>query len=153
VRLRWLLGVVLSSAAVAAWAQVEVRDAWVRATVPAQKASGAFMQLTAERDTRLVQVRTPVAGVAEVHEMVMVDNVMRMRAVDVLELPAGKPVQLSPGGYHLMLMDLKQQLKDGDQVPFTLVFEDKDKRRQELAITVPVRPIGAAGGHRGAMKH
>jgi copper(I)-binding protein len=137
-----------------AFAQVQVADPWVRGTVAQQKATGAFMKLTAADGSRLVEVRTPAAGVAEIHEMAMVDNVMRMRAVPGIELPAGKSVELRPGGYHLMLMDLKQQLKPGDTVPITLVFEDKDRKRQTVEVSAPVRPLnepaqkgGHAGGH------
>ena len=93
-------------------AQVKVGDPWVRATVPQQKATGAFMSLTAEKGTRLVEAKSPVAGVVEIHEMAMENNVMKMRAVPGLDLPAGKPVELKPGGYHVMLMDLKGRKKD-----------------------------------------
>jgi copper(I)-binding protein len=133
-----------------AWAQVEVKEPWVRATVAQQKATGAFMRLTAAQDARLVAVRSPVAGVAEIHEMALVDNVMRMRAVAAVDLPAGRTVELKPGGYHVMLMDLKQQVKTGETVPLTLVFESRDGKRQEVQVDAPVRPL--AGGH-GAIKH
>jgi copper(I)-binding protein len=137
-----------------AFAQVQVADPWVRGTVAQQKATGAFMKLTAADGSRLVEAKSPVAAVVEIHEMTMVDNVMKMRAVPGVELPAGKAVELKPGGYHVMLMDLKQQLKSGDTVPITLVFEDKDKKRQSVEVSAPVRPLnepaqkgGHAGGH------
>lgn len=130
-------------------AQVAVADPWVRATVPQQKATGAFMNLTAAKGARLVEARSPVAGVVEIHEMKMENNVMRMRAISGLDLPAGKPVALAPSGYHVMLMNLKQQLKEGDTVAITLVVEDKDSRRETIEIKAPVRPLasGAAKGH------
>ena len=78
--------------AAAAHAQVTVKDAWVRATVPQQKATGAFMQLTAAQDAKLVAGSSPVAGVVEIHEMAMDNNVMKMRAIPGLDLPAGKPI-------------------------------------------------------------
>ena len=127
-----------------AWSQTTVTDAWVRGTVAQQKASGAFMQITSKQGGKLVEVRSPVAGVAEVHEMAMDGNMMRMRAVPSLELPAGQAVQLAPGGYHVMLMDLKATLKAGDSVPLTLVIEGKDGKRETLELKVPVRPLGAA---------
>ena len=108
----------------AAQAQVTVKDAWVRATVPQQKATGAFMQLQSAQDAKLLSAQSPVAGVVEVHEMAMDGGVMKMRAVPSLALPAGKAVDLKPGGYHVMLMDLKAQVKDGDTVPVTLVVEE-----------------------------
>ena len=131
-----------------ALAQVTVKDAWVRATVPAQKATGAFMQLQATQATRLVAARSPVAGVVEIHEMTMVDNVMKMRAVPGLDLPAGKAVELKPGGYHVMLMDLKGQVKEGQSVPLTLVVEGSDKKRQSVEVKAQVRALNQAGpGH------
>ncbi|MDB5966736.1 MAG: hypothetical protein JWQ72_3236, partial [Polaromonas sp.] len=103
---------------------VQVSGAWVRATVPGQKGSGAFMNITAKEATRLVGVSSPVAGVAEVHEMKMDGDVMKMRPVASLDLPAGKTVALQSGGYHVMLMDLKQTLARDSQVPLTLKFRN-----------------------------
>jgi len=138
-----------------AWAQdlVRVEDAWARGTVAQQKASGAFMRLTPSENARLVAVSSPVAGVAEVHEMAMDQGVMRMRAVPGLDLPAGRATELKPGGYHVMLMDLRQALKAGETVPLTLVFENAARQRVTQTIAVPVRALGAAapapaGGHR-----
>ncbi|MHA7598308.1 copper chaperone PCu(A)C [Alicycliphilus sp. T452] len=127
-----------------AHAQVGVQDAWVRATVPQQKATGAFMRLTAAQDMRLVGASSPVAGVTEVHEMKLVDNVMKMRAIPALDLPAGQAVELKPGGYHIMLLDLKQPVVQGGTVPLTLVFEGKDGQRQTQELQAPVRALGAA---------
>lgn len=127
-----------------AQAQVAVTAPWVRATVPQQKATGAFMQLSSPADVKLVSVSSPVAGVAEVHEMAMDGNVMRMRPVTALPLAAGKVVELKPGGFHLMLMDLKAQVKDGDTVPLTLVFEGADKKRTTVEVKAPARGGAAA---------
>ncbi|TAK86255.1 MAG: copper chaperone PCu(A)C [Aquabacterium sp.] len=136
------LSLLLSAMALAApaWAQVSVDDAWARATVPQQKSSGAYLRITAARAAALVEVRTPVAGSAEIHEMSMVGDVMRMRAIDRLPLPAGRAVALEPGGYHVMLLDLKRQLKAGEVVPLTLVIEDQDKKRQSVEVQASVRP-------------
>lgn len=136
--------VLLAAIACNAWAQVDVKDAWARATVPQQKATGAFMQITAAQTTRLVEIKTPVAGVAEIHEMSMKDNLMQMRPVKALDLPAGKTVELKPGGYHVMLLDLKQPIKDGDDVPLTLVLEGADGKRTTLDIKAKAR--GMQGG-------
>jgi periplasmic copper chaperone A len=92
---------------------ITVSNGWVRATVAGQKGSGAFMKITVKEGTRLTSVSSPVAGVAEVHEMKMEGDVMKMRAVPMLDIPAGGTVELKPGGYHLMLMDLKQALPVG----------------------------------------
>lgn len=140
----------------AAWSQVTVKDAWVRATVAQQKATGAFMQLQSAQDAKLVSAQSPVAGVVEVHEMAMDGGVMKMRAVPSLALPAGKAVELKPGGYHVMLMDLKGQVKDGDTVPVTLMVEAKDGKRQSVEVQATARGMspqpGMQQGH-GAHKH
>lgn len=131
-------------------AQVTVGDPWVRATVPQQKATGAFMSITAAKGARLVDAKSPVAGVVEIHEMAMENNIMKMRAIPGLELPAGKAVELKPGGYHVMLMDLKEQMKEGQSVPITLVVEDKDKKRETVEVKAIVRPL-TSGGKRSHM--
>ncbi len=126
----------------AAAAQTRVSDAWVRATVAQQLGTGAFMRITSAQGGRLVAVQSPVARIAEVHEMVMQGDVMAMRAIESLELPAGKAVVLKPGGHHLMLMGLNQQLKPGETVPLTLVVEGKDGKRETLEVKAAVRPLG-----------
>lgn len=152
----WAALSLAAPAALAQTAPVQVSDPWVRATVPQQKATGAFMTLQAPAGSRLVEARSPVAAVVEIHEMAMQGDVMRMRAVPGLDLPAGKAVALKPGGYHVMLIDLKQALKAGDTVPLTLVFEGADKQRVTQAVSAPVRALNAAapapahdhGGHK-----
>ena len=135
-------------------AQVTVKDPWVRATVPAMKATGAFMQITSAQDARLVEVKSPAAGIIEIHEMAMEKDVMKMRALpNGLELPAGKAVELKPGGYHVMLMDLKQQMKEGDTVPVTLVVEGRDKKRSTIEIKAPVKALAATGKAEAEHKH
>jgi hypothetical protein len=148
---RLLIASILSTAASAAFAQVTVKDPWVRATVPQQKATGAFMHLRSPRDARLVEARSPVAGVVELHEMAMEKEVMKMRAVPGIDIAAGKGAELKPGGYHVMLMELKGQVKEGDMVPITLVVEYKDKKRQTIEIQAPARPLKTPADH-GDMK-
>jgi hypothetical protein len=134
----------LALAAQSALAQTTVKDAWVRGTVAQQKSTGAFMQVTSAQGGKLVSAQSPVAGVVEIHEMAMEGNVMKMRAVPGLDLPAGKPVELKPGSYHVMLMELKQQLKEGDTVPVTLVVEGKDGKRENIEVKAPVKALAAA---------
>ena len=128
-----------------ALAQTEVRNAWVRGTVAQQKSTGAYLQIQSAQGGRLVAVQSPLAGVAEIHEMLMDGNVMRMRAVAGIELPAGQAVELKPGGYHVMLMELKQPLKVGDTVPLSLVVEGKGGQRETLQLQVPVQLPAAPG--------
>ena len=127
---------------------VEVSNAWVRSTVQGQKGTGAFMNITAKDGAKLVGVSSPVAGVAEVHEMKMEGDIMKMRALPVLDLPAGQTVQFKPGGYHLMLMDLKQPLSKGSTVPLTLRLQDAQGIETRLEVSVPVNtapPAAMAG--------
>jgi len=143
-----LAALALSLASPLSFAQTTVADAWVRGTVAQQKATGAFMKILSAQGGRLVAVSTPVAGIAEVHEMAMDGDVMKMRAVPVLALPAGQSVELRPGGYHVMLMDLKRTLKDGESVPLQLVFEGQDGRRETIDLAVPVKGPGAPVEHK-----
>lgn len=127
--------------AASAAAQVTVREPWIRATVPAAQATGAFMELVSKQDARLVEVRSPAAGIIEIHQMSMQGDRMMMSAVESLDLPAGKPVALASGGYHIMMMDLKRQMKAGETVPMTLVIEQKGKKRETVEVQVPVKPL------------
>ena len=135
---RFALAAAALLVALPAAAQVTVTDPWIRGTVQGQMATGAFMKLQSAKDARLVEAASPVAGVVEIHEMTMQNNVMRMRAVQALSLPAGRAVELKPGGYHVMLMDLKQQMKEGEVVPVTLVVETAG-RREAIEVRAPVR--------------
>jgi copper(I)-binding protein len=133
----------LWAAGSAAQVPPEVSGAWVRGTVPGQHATGAYMSITSADDVALVGAETPVAQSAEVHQMSMTGNVMNMRPVARLAVPAGGRVDLKPGGYHLMLMGLKAPLKTGDRVPLKLFFESKDRQRREIAVQAEVRGIAA----------
>ena len=144
-RFKTLVGAVLAPLlAGAAFAQaaspdVRVDGAWARASVQGQTGTGAFMALTAKEDLKLVTVTSPAAGVSEVHEMKVEGDIMRMRAIAALDLPAGKTVELKPGGYHLMLMDLKAPLTKDSAVPLTLVFRNGNGVESRLELTLPVR--------------
>jgi len=123
----------------------------VRGTVPKQQASGAFMQLSANKDTRLIAAQSPVAHVVEIHEMLMDNNIMKMRQIPGLDIVPGRVLELKPGGFHIMLIELKQQLKGGDVVPITLIFEDTQTKKQ---FTQEVQaPVTALGGGNMPMKH
>jgi len=152
-----ILGLLAIGAAASAQTTVKVEDAWVRGTVAAQKATGAFMRITPSANARLVAAESPVAGVTEIHEMTMDKDVMKMRAIPGLDLAAGRVTELKPGGYHVMLMDLKQPVQAGQTVPITLVFEDSAKQRFSQTVQAPVQALGATGmpaGHGGhGMKH
>ncbi len=148
-----LIVAALLSAAAVSHAQTTVTEPWVRSTVAGQKATGAFLQIASAGGGKLVSVSSPVAGLVEIHEMSMDGNVMKMRALpNGLELPAGKPVALKPGGFHVMLLELKQPLKAGDIVPLSLVVEGSDKKRETVDVKATVRgPQTAPAG--GEHKH
>ena len=143
-----LLAALLAGNAMAQTAAVKVEGAWARASVPGQMGTGAFMKLTAKDGAKLVGASSPVAGVTEVHEMKMEGDVMKMRAVPAIDLPAGKAVELKPGGYHVMLLDLKAPLAKDTVVPLTLTFKDAKGVESKLELKVPV--AARAPGNPGA---
>ncbi|QXH44141.1 copper chaperone PCu(A)C [Pseudomonas xanthosomatis] len=150
---RTLAALGLLGLALPAMAQTVVSDAWVRASVPHQQSTGAFMTITSSSDSKLVGVASPVAKTVQVHEMTMNGDVMGMREVKAVELPAGKPVKLDPNGYHVMLMGLNQQVKEGEQVPLTLTIEDAKGGKETLQVQAQVRPLTEAAGHDHAHMH
>jgi len=128
-------------------AQVTVTEPWARSTVKEQKASGMFMTLTSKDDAKLVGATSPAARIVEMHEMSMANNIMQMREVKAVALPAGKPVQFRPGGYHVMLIDLVRPLEPGQKIPVKLLIEGKDGKRTTVEAEAVVRPHGAAAAH------
>lgn len=130
---------------------VEISQPWVRATVAGQKATGAFMRITAKEAVTLVGASSPVASVTEVHEMAMDGGVMKMRAIAGLPIAAQQTVELKPGGYHVMLMDLKQPVVKDSQVPITLLFKDGKGVQSRVELTAPAQAL--MGGGKGHMQH
>jgi len=124
-------------------AQTVVDDAWVRATVAGQSSTGAFMHITSSTDSKLVDVKSPVAKTVEIHESTMKNDVMSMQAVSSVALPAGKTIKINPEGFHVMLMDLVGQVKDGDQVPLTLVIEDAQGAKQSIEVNAQARALNS----------
>ena len=132
----------------AALAQTQVTEAWVRDTVAQQKATGLFAQIKSTQGGRLVSASSPIAAVVEIHEMSMDGSMMKMRAIPGLDLPAGKTVELKPGSFHIMLMDLKKPVAAGETVPVTLVVEGADKKRETIEVQAAVKAMGMPqGGH------
>lgn len=148
-----LTAALVGGSAMAQTAPVQVDGAWARASVQGQKGTGAFMRLTAKDGARLVRAESPAAGITEVHEMKMEGDIMKMRAVPTLDLPAGKTVELKPGGYHVMLMDLKAPLMKDTSVPITLVFQDAKGAESKLNLSVPVGITAPAGASAAGMAH
>ena len=143
---RLLISALLMAVATVAQAQapqITVTQPWVRATVAQQKSTGAFVTLSAAADSQLVEVRSSIAEMVEIHEMAMDGDTMKMRAVTAVALPAGRQVQLKPGSFHVMLMGLKRPLLAGQTVPLTLVFESANRARQSVEVLAEVRPLGS----------
>jgi len=126
---------------------ISVGNAWVRATAPGQKTAGAYMELTSGADVALMAVESPVAGKAELHSMSMDAGVMRMRPVQKIDLPAKKMVKLMPGGLHVMLIDIKQPLKEGDRVPLTLTIRGSGDTQSTMKVEAEVRAMDGAAMH------
>ena len=153
--LKQLITALCLLAAASAQAQVDVADAWARATGKGQQATGVFMNLTAKKATRLVGVKSELTPVAQVHEMKMDKDVMKMQAVTALDLPAGQTVSLKPGSYHVMLMDLKAPVAEGSHVVVTLMFEDAAgvKTQQDVHAVAKKAPMGGADKHKSGENH
>jgi len=128
-------------AALPAAAQVKVEQAWVRSTVPGQTVAGAFMTLESTVAASLVGASSPLAKRTQIHETVMKDNMASMHAVEKIDFGPGKPAELKPGGYHVMLIDIVRPLKKGDKVPLTLEIVAGGKR-QTVKVTAEVRQVG-----------
>ena len=118
---------------------VQITDSWVRENAPGQSVGAAYMTLNSPQDSTLVYVETPAAGSVEIHSMTMENNVMEMRMLEELPLKAGKAEKLAPGGFHLMLFDLKAPLKAGETATFKLCFKDKTGEITHQNITLPVK--------------
>jgi copper(I)-binding protein len=133
-------------------AEVAVSEAWIRATVPNQQATGAFMDLVSKGSCKLVSASSPLTKTVEIHEMKMEGDVMKMREVKAIDLPDGKGVRLAPGGHHVMLLDLKDELKVGQKITLVLTFEMPDGKKETQNVEAEVRALATpdkAGDHAG----
>jgi copper(I)-binding protein len=139
-----MLSVALASGMTLAMAQTSARDGlriehpYARPTPPGARTGGAYLMIDnrGNEPDRLLRVATPAAGAAEIHSMTMEGNVMRMRAVAAVEIPAHATTALKPGGYHVMLMDLKQPLVAGETIPLSLTFAKAGR----IDVTARVEP-------------
>jgi periplasmic copper chaperone A len=130
----------------AASAATTVTAPWVRATVPGQTSTAAYLRIDSDVDLQLVAVSSPLAQRCEVHEVSVQQDVMRMRAVERLAIPAHQPVVLEQQHRHLMLQGLSTTLKQGDQVELKLEFVDARGAKQTVKVMAPVRAIDADPG-------
>ncbi|NML42800.1 copper chaperone PCu(A)C [Ramlibacter sp. G-1-2-2] len=139
---RLLASFAFAAVAITAQAQapapVAIDDGWARAVMQGQSSSAAYMRLTAREPLTLVGASSPAAGIVELHEMKLEGDVMRMHPVNGLPLAPGQAVELKPGGYHFMLMDLKAQFKPDLRVPLTLRFRDAKGAERTTTVSLPV---------------
>ncbi len=127
-----------------AQAQIQVKDAWARASVLQQKSTGVFLQIVASQEADLVAVETKAAQSAEMHEMRMVNDTMHMQEIERVHLSAGQVVTFAPGGMHIMLMGLQRPLTVGEDIVLKLSFEMKNKKRKQIEVKAQVRALGEA---------
>lgn len=127
---------------------IRIDHPWARATVPGQQAGGAFLKLQNSGSTpdKLISVSTDIAKSAELHSMALEANVMRMRQINALDIPAGQTIELKPGSLHIMLTGLNAPLKVGDSVPLKLKFE----KAGEVTVQVKVEALGTQGASAAA---
>lgn len=135
------LGLSMLGLAGYASAQTQVDDAWVRATVPGQPSTGAFMTITASSDGKLISAQSPVAKTVQIHQSSMKNDVMSMQQVESVDLPAGKAVAFNTDSYHVMLMDLVGQVKEGDKVPLVLTVEHANGEKEVINVDAPARAL------------
>lgn len=118
---------------------VAIMDNWVRANAPGQSVGAAYMTLLSARDSTMIKAEADIAGSVEIHSMSMENGVMKMRMLEELPLKAGKAEKLAPGGFHLMLFDLKKPLTVGESVNFTLSFKDAAGNITQQQVTLPIK--------------
>ncbi len=120
---------------------VAITDNWVRANAPGQQVGAAYMTLLSTQDSTMIKAEADVAGSVEIHNMSMENGVMKMRMLEELPLKAGKAEKLAPGGFHLMLFDLKKPLTAGENVNFTLSFKDAAGNITKQQVMLPIKAV------------
>jgi periplasmic copper chaperone A len=135
--------------------QIEIKTPWARATPGHAENGTAYLTIVSPTADRLVAVSSPVAKKVELHTMSMQGDVMKMRPLAAIDIPAGQPVTLRPGGMHIMLLGLTQPLREGQSFPLTLSFDHAGPRQVTVAIEKPgaMGPGGEATGSPMHMQH
>jgi copper(I)-binding protein len=118
--------------------EINITDHWVRATAEGQDVGAAYMTITSASDNSLVKVESSVSDSVEIHSMSMENGVMKMRMLEQIDLKANTPNKLAPGGFHLMLFDLKKPLKAGQNVSFTLHFKNQAGKESIVTVSSPI---------------
>lgn len=123
-------------------AGVEIHSPWIRATAPAQSIAGGFMKIRSTEQVTLTKLNSKQAGAVEIHETYVTDGIARMRLVRSLNIPVGNGIELKPGSYHLMFIDIKQEYKEGMLIPLTMTFKYPSKKTTHINIDIPVKKGG-----------
>jgi hypothetical protein len=144
------LALAASTFAVAAKDTVSIENTWVRATAPGQDVGAAYMTLSSKQDVTLIRIESDATKSVEIHSMSMQNGVMKMRMLETLPIKAGKPYKLEPGGFHLMLFDLKKPLAAGQYVNFELTFKSGNTEFKQQ-VKAPVKT--ADGAESGSDDH
>jgi periplasmic copper chaperone A len=152
--LAFLLAAAASLPAFAGDTDISIADPYVRMVPPGTSTTGAFMVVKngSNADRKLVKADSPVARAVELHNHINDNGVMKMRQVPEIDIKAKGETALKPGSYHVMLIDLKQALKEGDSVPMTLTFDDGSTRKIDVPVKMPQAMMPMEGDH-GKMKH
>ena len=138
-RLALFILVLVFTACAKAESDIIISNAWAKATVPGQQVAAAYMSLRSKEGATLVKAESNLAGTTELHSMTMENDVMKMRMLKELPIPAGKTVNLEPGGYHLMLFDLKQPLEAGKNAELKLHFRTNAGNMQSMTLNLPIK--------------
>jgi periplasmic copper chaperone A len=138
---RFIAAIALTCCILTAHADVEVSNAWARATAPGQEVGAAYLSLKSTETSTLVAIQSPIAGAVEIHSMTVANGVMKMRMLKSLALPAGKMVKFGPYSLHLMLINLKQALKAGNSIELTLTLQDRNGKQATQKVMLPVKAL------------
>ena len=143
-----IAGLAISTASLALHAEQNpanpsVSNVWVKTTIPGSTVSAAYMQIKSAVPMKLIKAESAVAGIVEIHDMKMKDGVMEMKALDALDVPVGKNIELKPGGTHVMLMNVKKPINKGDKVPLALTFAGADKKPVVVKLDAIAQESGA----------
>jgi periplasmic copper chaperone A len=123
----------------------KVTEVWVKTTVPGSTVSAAYMHIKSATPMKLMKVESPAAGIVEIHDMKMNDGVMQMNALDAIDISANTPVELKPGGMHVMLMKVKKPISKGDKVPLVLIFKSAGNQPVVVKIDAIAQESNMAG--------
>lgn len=121
-----------------------VSASWIKTTIPGSAVSAAYMQIKSVTPFKLMKAESPAAGIVEIHDMKMNAGVMEMKALDAIDVPANKAIELKPGGMHVMLMNVKKPINKGDKIPMTLTFEGANKKTLLVKLELVARESAAA---------